>query len=59
MRQDKGHSAAWAAFTNAIKTGSREPISYNEIIQVSYATLACQESLNTGEPVTLSEFITT
>lgn len=59
MRQDKGHSAAWAAFTNAIKTGSREPISYNEIIQVSYATLTYQESLNTRKPVTLSEFITT
>ena len=59
VRQDKGHGAAWDVFIKAIKTGGKEPISYNEIIQVSYATLACQESLNTGEPVTLSEFITT
>ena len=57
LRQNKGHLAAWSAFTYAIRNGDEEPISYNEILQVSYATLACQKSLQTGELVTLSEFM--
>jgi predicted dehydrogenase/threonine dehydrogenase-like Zn-dependent dehydrogenase len=57
IKQDKGHLAAWNAFTNAIKNGGEEPIPYKEILQVSYATLACQESLQIGEPVLISEFM--
>ncbi len=57
LRQDKGHQAAWSAFTNAIMNGTQEPIQYDMLLNVSYATLACQKSLQTGEPVILSEFI--
>jgi len=57
LRQDKGHRSAWSAFSNAIISGSDEPISYSDILNVSYATLACQKSLEVGEPVFLKEFI--
>ena len=57
LRQDKGHQSAWKAFSEAIVNGTDEPISYSTILNVSYATLACQKSLETGEPVFLKEFI--
>ena len=56
FRQDKGHQAAWRAFTGAIKGNKEEPISYKELLMVSYATLASQESLLTGLPVVLSDY---
>ena len=57
LRQDKGHQSAWKAFSEAIVNGTVEPIAYSAILNVSYATLACQQSLETGEPVFLKEFI--
>ena len=57
LRQDKGHQSAWSAFSNAIVNGTDEPIPYSDILNVSYATLACQKSLESGEPVILKEFI--
>ncbi|MDP2966620.1 MAG: bi-domain-containing oxidoreductase [Pelolinea sp.] len=57
LRQDKGHQSAWSAFTNAIRNSTEEPIPYDTILKVSYATLACQKSLQTGEAVILSEFM--
>ncbi len=57
LRQDKGHQSAWNAFSNAIVNGTDEPIAYNTILGVSYATLACQKSLESGEPVFLKDFI--
>lgn len=57
LRQDKGHQSAWSAFTNAIRNGTEEPIPYDTLLNVNYATLACQKSLQTGEAVILSEFI--
>ena len=57
LRQDKGHQSAWSAFSNAIISGTDEPIPYSDMLNVSYATLACQKSLEAGEPVFLKEFI--
>jgi predicted dehydrogenase len=59
FRQNKGHQAAWEIFTTAIREGKPEPIPYNELLRVSYATLACQESLVTGEQLIVSDFIQT
>jgi predicted dehydrogenase len=57
FRQDKGHQAAWEAFTAAIREGKPEPIPYAELFRVSYATLACHESLITGERLVLDNFL--
>lgn len=57
FRQNKGHQAAWEIFTAAIREGKPEPIPYDELLRVSYATLACQESLLKGERVIVSDFI--
>jgi predicted dehydrogenase/threonine dehydrogenase-like Zn-dependent dehydrogenase len=57
FRQNKGHQAAWEIFTTAIREGKPEPIPYAELLRVSYAALACQESLVTGESVILSDYI--
>ena len=57
LRQDKGHQSAWSSFTSAIVNSTEEPISYDAILNVAYATLACQKSLLSGEPVSLTEFI--
>lgn len=55
--QDKGHQAAWESFKTAITEGKQEPIPYQDLMVSSYATLACQESLLTGHPIKVSEFI--
>jgi predicted dehydrogenase/threonine dehydrogenase-like Zn-dependent dehydrogenase len=39
-RQDKGQRACAAAFIEAIRSGGQSPIAYDEIIEVSRATLA-------------------
>lgn len=57
LRQDKGHRATWQAFANAIVKRQAEPIPYSQLMQASFAALACQHSLLTGQPVVLSEFI--
>lgn len=38
-RQDKGHRAQLAAFVDAIKSGRKAPIPFDELLEVSYATL--------------------
>jgi predicted dehydrogenase/threonine dehydrogenase-like Zn-dependent dehydrogenase len=57
FRQNKGHRLAWEAFSAAIMHGGREPIPYLDLMQVSYAALAGQESLLNGQPVNLAGFI--
>lgn len=57
FRQDKGHRAAWEKFTASIQDGKPEPIPYDELLRVSFATLACQESLLTGKPVVVTDYI--
>ena len=57
FRQNKGHQGAWEAFTAAILEGGQEPIPYSDLMRISYAALACQESLQTGQPIDLADFI--
>jgi predicted dehydrogenase/threonine dehydrogenase-like Zn-dependent dehydrogenase len=52
--QDKGHRAAWRAFLSCIKDGTEPPISYQDLIRVSNATIAATNSLNTGLRITLN-----
>jgi predicted dehydrogenase/threonine dehydrogenase-like Zn-dependent dehydrogenase len=49
LKQDKGHSSAWAAFLSALKTGSSSPIPYDQLIGVARATFAVEKALQTGE----------
>lgn len=53
LRQDKGHRAAWQAFSAAIRSGGPPPIPYDDLLAVSLATLAARDSLRKGEPVTI------
>lgn len=48
LRQDKGHGAAWQAFTDAILNTAEPPIPYGQIEGVTRATFAAVESLRTG-----------
>jgi predicted dehydrogenase len=58
LRQDKGHQASWKAFINAIQNHGTEPIPYDQLLLSSYTTLACNQSLLSGKPVKLAEFLT-
>ena len=51
--QDKGHRATWQAFVNAIRNGSPAPISYSDLLAVSYASIAAVNSLNYGMKIYL------
>lgn len=53
-RQDKGHRAAWQAFTGSLLSGGEPPISYGHIFGVSRATLAAMASLEQGRDINLS-----
>ena len=57
--QDKGHAFAWNYFVDTILDGGSPPISYQEIIHTAYTTLACDQTLRTGQPVEMREFIQT
>ena len=48
--QDKGHRAAVGAFVDGVRRGT-SPVSLDEVVNVSLATLAIVESLRTGAPV--------
>ena len=50
--QDKGWKDEWVAFVNAIRTGGRPPIPYEQLVGVTRATFAAVESLrNRGSTV--------
>ncbi|MBZ5704888.1 MAG: bi-domain-containing oxidoreductase [Acidobacteriia bacterium] len=51
LRQDKGHRGEWAAFANAICSGSEAPIPFDEIIASTLATLRVVDSRASGQPV--------
>src|SRR5262249_52440881 len=54
IRQDKGHTAEWAAFVAAIQGNAPPPIPFEEIIRSTMATLCAQKSLATGSPVSVT-----
>ena len=51
LRVDKGHRGEWAAFANAIRCGGPTPISLNELVNSSLATLALLRASATGESI--------
>ncbi|MDO9545752.1 MAG: bi-domain-containing oxidoreductase [Pelolinea sp.] len=55
--QDKGHTASLNAFVKTITQKGEPPISYSELISTAYVTLGCDQSLRTGQPVNIEEFI--
>jgi len=58
-RQDKGHRREMQAFIDAVSGSSAIPISFEQIVGSTLATLRLQNSCQTGEPraVGLSEFV--
>ena len=44
FRQDKGHSSEVAAFLGALRSGNPAPVSFQELIEVTLATLRASES---------------
>ena len=58
-RQDKGHKAEMQAFVAAARGEAPPPISFEQIVGSTLATLRLQTSLQTGEPqaIALSEFV--
>jgi len=58
-RQDKGHRHEMRAFVDAVQAGTAAPISFEQIVGSTLATLRLQNSCQTGEPqvVSLSEFV--
>ena len=56
-KQDKGHGAEVLAFAEAVKSGSKFPISVSEVLHATLATFALLESIqNKGEKIIISEF---
>jgi len=60
-RQDKGHQAEMQAFVDALLGKTPAPISFEQIVGSTLATLRLQNSYQTGQSLTveLSEFVAT
>src|SRR5262249_51235388 len=48
LRQDKGHTAEWRAFSACVRTGGPPPISFDEIVSSTLATIRIVVSLRSG-----------
>lgn len=53
LGQDKGHQNAWEAFLHSVQNGGPPPIPYDEMIGVSLATFAANDSLRLNEQVSI------
>ncbi len=53
LEQDKGHKAEMAAFALAVAGGGQAPVSEDELIETSLATIAVLESLRDGTSISL------
>lgn len=51
LRQDKGHRAEWGAFADSIRSTQKPPISFEEIVCSTLATLCLELSRTSGKPV--------
>lgn len=60
-RQDKGHRAEWATFVQAVEQGREAPISFNDLVCSTLATLRADQSRADGKrlSVNAAEFIDT
>ncbi len=58
-QQDKGHKREMQAFIDAVRGHATPPVSFEQIVGSTLATLRLQNSCQTGEPqaVALSEFV--
>jgi predicted dehydrogenase len=52
-RRDKGHEREIAATLEAIRQGSPSPVPFEELLEVSEATIAIEEAIGSGEAVAL------
>ncbi|GAA5114896.1 bi-domain-containing oxidoreductase [Haloechinothrix salitolerans] len=52
--RDKGQAAEVAAFIDAVATGAPMPVPVTSLVATTRATLAVEQSLRTGAPVTVS-----
>ena len=59
LSQDKGHEAIWTSFINSIQQGGPPPIGYEQLIEVTAATLAANDSLQRGQPIKLDGSLVT
>jgi predicted dehydrogenase len=50
-RQDKGHRREWAAFSESVLQHSEAPISFEELVGSTLATLRIDESIATGNRI--------
>jgi predicted dehydrogenase len=48
-RQDKGHRGEWTAFAESVRQGRGAPISFDDLVCSTLATLRIQESVATGK----------
>ncbi len=53
-RQDKGHHGEWAAFVQAVQNQNPSPISFEELVCSTLATLRIDESVATGKRFAVS-----
>ena len=59
FKQDKGHTSAWDNFVNAVIKNTEAPIPYTELIGTAYVILACDQSMQTGKPINIKDFMHT
>jgi len=52
-RQDKGHHAEWAAFSQHLEQSGDSPIRFEDIVSSTLATLRIEESVGTGKPLSV------
>ncbi len=53
IKQDKGHAAELKAFVSAVAKAATAPVSEQDLVQSSLATIAVRESLRTGGSIAL------
>jgi len=56
-RPDKGHCNAVAATLEAIRSGQDSPIPFEEILEVTDATLAIEEAISSGTPIRVASWL--
>ncbi len=57
LMQDKGHENAWKAFVDSILNGTKEPISFSELLVSSAASIAAEDSLRNNEIIMIRDYI--
>jgi predicted dehydrogenase/threonine dehydrogenase-like Zn-dependent dehydrogenase len=50
-QQDKGHRGEWQAFANALQHAKPAPISFDQILAATLATMRIRQSISLGQPL--------